>query len=172
MKVEEAIMNRYSVRSFQDKDIPEEIIEKVKTAIWASPSADNRQPYKFIFLKDKETKEKLVSQGKTYHFVKDAPVVIVAIADPSEAYPYIGNKRKPVYLIDIGIALAQANLVLTENNIGGCWVIVFDEKKIKEILNIPEHLEVVALFPIGYSNSKRKSLSRKPKDKLFYQSSL
>ena len=107
MDVEKAIMERYSVRSFEDREIPEEIVEKIKKAIWISPSADNRQPYRFIFVKDKNLKERLVSEGKTYNFVKEAPIVIAALANPDEAYPYIGKERQPVYLIDIGIALAH-----------------------------------------------------------------
>ncbi len=167
MNVEKAVMERYSVRSFQDKDIPEEVIEKIKKAIWISPSADNRQPYKFIFVKDKKIKEQLVKEGKTYEFVGKAPLVIVAVADPEEAYPYIGREKHEVYLLDIGIAIAQANLVATENGLGGCWVIVFDEEKIKKILNIPEKYIVVALFPVGYSNSKRGGIYRKREEQLF-----
>ncbi len=167
MDVERAVMERYSVRSFQEKDIPDHIIEKIKKAIWISPSADNRQPYKFIFIKDKTTKERLVKEGKTYRFVNQAPLVIVALADPSQAYPYIGRERQQVYLIDIGIALSQANLVATENGIGGCWVIVFDEDKVREILNIPKKYKVIALFPMGYSNTKRGAIYRKSEDELF-----
>ena len=167
MDVEKAIMERYSVRSFENREIPEEIVEKIKRAIWISPSADNRQPYKFIFVKDKKLKERLVSEGKTYNFVKDAPIVIAALAKPDEAYPYIGKEEQPVYLIDIGIALAQANLIMTENGIGGCWVIVFDEEKIKEILNIPSQYKVVALFPMGYSKKPRGSITRKREEELF-----
>ncbi len=107
MDVKKAIMERYSVRSFEDREIPEEIIEKIKKAIWISPSADNRQPYRFIFVKDKKVRERIAREGKSYGFVKEAPMVIVALAKPDEAYPYIGKEKQPVYLIDIGIALAH-----------------------------------------------------------------
>ncbi len=169
MDVEKAITERYSVRSFQEKEIPKEIIDKIKKAIWISPSADNRQPYRFVFVKDKTTKNRLVQEGKTYRFVKDAPLVLVAVANPDEAYPYIGNEREPVYLLDIGIALSQANLIATENGIGGCWVIVFDEEKIKEILNIPKNYKVIALFPMGYPKDRRGSIHRKREDELFFE---
>ncbi len=167
MKVEEAIMERYSVRSFQGKPIPDEVIEKIKKAIWISPSADNRQPYKFIFVKDKNTIERLAKEGKSYSFVSEAPLVIVALANPQEAYPYIGNTKEDVYLLDIGIALAQANLIAVENGIGGCWVIVFNEENIKKILNIPPKYKVVALFPMGYPARKRGSVYRKREEELF-----
>ncbi len=169
MDVEKAIMERYSVRSFQEKEIPKEIIDKIKKAIWISPSADNRQPYRFVFVKDKTTKNRLVQEGKTYRFVKDAPLVLVAVANPDEAYPYIGNEREPVYLLDIGIALSQANLIATENGIGGCWVIVFDEEKIKEILNIPKNYKVIALFPMGYPKDRRGSIHRKRENEPFFE---
>ncbi len=64
---------------------------------------------------------------------------------------------------------AQANLLMTENGIGGCWVIVFDEEKIKEILNIPPQYKVVALFPMGYSKRPRGGIIRKREEELFLE---
>jgi nitroreductase len=57
----EAIKKRQSVRSYQDKEIPEGILQQILEAGRLAPSAKNNQPWKFIFVKDNNLKKKLIS---------------------------------------------------------------------------------------------------------------
>ena len=54
-------------------------------------------------------------------------------------------------LLDVTIALDHVTLAATELGLGTCWICKFDEKKVKEILDIPEKIRVVALMLIGYA---------------------
>ena len=72
----EAIKKRQSVRSYQDKEVPEEILQQILEAGRLAPSAKNTQSWKFIVVKDKDLRKKLVPACKNQEFVGEAPVVI------------------------------------------------------------------------------------------------
>jgi nitroreductase len=74
----EAIKKRQSVRSYQDKEIPEEILQQILEAGRLAPSASNRQGWKFIVVKDENLRKKLVPACKNQKFVGEAPIVVAA----------------------------------------------------------------------------------------------
>jgi len=59
------------------------------------------------------------------------------------------NERMPTTLLNVAIAIEHIVLEAVELGLGSCWVRLFDEKKIKQTLNLPDHLCVVAILPIG-----------------------
>jgi nitroreductase len=145
MEVYEAVQKRRSVRAYEPTPIPKETLDKVLDAARISPSANNRQPWHFILVTDPE-KKKVLSKGLFAKFVHEAPTVIVACGD---------EKASPKwYTVDTAIALQNLVLVATGEGLGTCWVGSFDEGDVKKLLDIPEHLRVVALLPIGYPREK------------------
>jgi nitroreductase len=146
MEVLEAIQKRYSCRKYLEKDIPKDLILKILEAARLAPSAGNIQPWFFIIVNDKEKKEIIAKSGRWANFIEKAPIVIVGC----------GNKEASPkwYKVDVSIAMEHMVLEATELGLGTCWVGSFDEKKVKEILKIPEKYEVVALLAIGYPTEK------------------
>ena len=55
----EEIKSRHSVRNFSDKDVPDEILEKILEAARLAPSWVNVQPWQFIVIRNGETKQLL-----------------------------------------------------------------------------------------------------------------
>ncbi len=146
MEVFEAIQKRYSCRKYLEKDIPKDLILKILEAARLAPSAGNIQPWFFIIVNDKEKKEIIAKSGRWASFIEKAPIVIVGC----------GNKEASPkwYKVDVSIAMEHMVLEATELGLGTCWVGSFDEKKVKEILKIPEKYEVIALLAIGYPAEK------------------
>ena len=141
------IKKRQSVRSYLKREIPEELLNKILEAGRLAPSATNRQPWKFIVVKDKELKKQLVPACKNQGFVGEASVVIVGCAtDPS----YKMGNGDYSYSVDLAIALDHISLQATDLGLGTCWIGAFYQDKVKEALDIPEDLNVVALMPLGY----------------------
>jgi nitroreductase len=147
MDVLEAIKKRRSVRNYLDRPIAEEKLNDVLEAGRLAPSAGNRQEWRFIVVRDQETKMKLSEAANGQSFVGEAPVVIVACA---ETDGYVMSCGQPSYPIDVAISLNHISLVAVEYGLGTCWIGAFNEKKVKEILGIPEQIRVVELMPIGY----------------------
>lgn len=147
MDVMTAIQSRRSIRSYKDKEIEEDKLEKVLEAGRLAPSANNRQEWKFVVVRDKDTRQKLAVASRNQHFVGEAPCVIVACAIETAHVMPCGQLSYP---IDLAIAVDHMSLKAVEENLGTCWIGAFDEGEVKTILGIPERIRIVALLPIGY----------------------
>jgi nitroreductase len=146
MEVQEAVRVRKSVRAYDDRPVPEDALGRILEAARLSPSAVNRQPWNLIVVRD-EARRKALSEGMFARFLKEAPVVIVGCGD--------AKSSKDWCTIDTTIALQTLVIAATAEGLGTCWIGSFDEPKVKALLKIPEHWEVVCLVAVGY---ERKSL--------------
>ena len=71
-------------------------------------------------------------------------------------------KRTPTTLLNVAIAIEHIVLEAVELGLGSCWVRLFDEQKVKQLLSLPENLVVVALLPVGVPNENPKPRPRLP----------
>ena len=169
MEFDEVIISRKSVRSFQNKEIPEDILNNMMEAVRLSPSFQNRQCWRFVVIRNKKIIKDLALRSgmisKVNFFIKDAPIVIVACADPAKSGT-MNNQN--YYLVDTAISFQQMMLSAWNNGIGSCWLAAFNERYVRDILEIPPNIRVVALSPFGYPKEK-KSLYEKAV-KIFAQS--
>ncbi len=163
MKFQELILNRQSVRKYIDKSIEKEKIMSCLEAARLAPSASNAQPWKFIVIDDFDLKEKVAKE--TYSlvagfnkFVHQAPVIIAITLEKPTLVNRIGGriKKKEWKLIDVGIAAEHLCLQATELGLGTCMLGWYNEKEIKELLNIPEKKSIALLISIGYFDKDYK----------------
>lgn len=179
MDVFEAIGRRKSIRAYADKDVEEEKLLKVLEAGRLAPSAKNRQEWRFIVVRDRETRHKLVSAAMGQRSVEQAPVTLVGCAVGTDYYMPCGQLA---YTVDVSIAFSFMMLEAIELGLGTCWLGAFHEDKVKEILNIPDAMRVVVVMPLGYPaenvggsviNSAMRVLAtgayRKPLDEIVYR---
>ena len=163
MDVFTAISQRWSVRAYKAADVEEDKLKKILEAARLSPSASNRQEWKFIVVKNKETKKKLAKAAFGQSFIGEAPVVIVACGTETKSIMGCGQ---PTHTVDVSIACAYMILQAYELGLGTCWIGAFKEDETKKILNIPEHVRVVAMTPLGYPNQPPSQKSRKNLDRI------
>jgi len=158
MDVFTAISQRSSVRAYKDTDIEEDKLRKVLEAARLSPSASNRQEWKFIVVRDKEARRKLAKAAFGQSFIGEAPVVIAACGTESKSFMACGQ---PTYTVDVSIACSFMILQAYELGLGTCWIGAFEEDEVKKILKIPEEVRVVAMAPLGYPNQPPSQKFRK-----------
>ena len=160
MNILKVVKERRSIRNFQKKRIPDELIDKlIEALIWA-PSAGNLQSRKFYFVKDEKTKKKIAAAALNQNFIAEAPLVIVGCADARIAYKY---GERGVYLYspqDVALSIMGMMLVAHENRLGSCWVGAFRENEVARILNTPKNLRPVAIVPVGYPSKVPSPPSR------------
>jgi len=156
VEFEDVITTRRSVRSFQNREIPEEIVNKMMEAAKLSPSFQNKKCWRFVLVRDNKLIYDLALRSglvsKINFFIKDAPLVVAACADPSRSGTM---NEQDYYLVDTAIAFQQMMLTAWNYGIGSCWLAAFSEQRVKQILEIPDHIRVVALSPFGYPKQKR-----------------
>ena len=147
MDIYEAISLRKSVRAFQEKDVPEEIITRVLEATRLAPSASNRQEWRFVVVRELAARKALSQAACNQEFVAQAPVILACCAETDN---HVMTCGQPCYPIDVSIAVDHVTLCAAAEGLGTCWIGAFHEDQVKEILGIPPHIRVVALLPIGY----------------------
>lgn len=158
MDVFEAISKRRSIRKYKNTPVEDEKLEMILEAARIAPSAANRQEWKFIIVKDKVTREKLVEAANGQKFVGEAPVTVVACATESKRVMPCGQYA---YTVDLSIAVSFMILEATEQGLGTCWLGAFDEEKVRNVLSIPERIRVPAMFTIGYAGEEPHQRPRK-----------
>ena len=200
MDVREAIKKRRSIRKFKPDPIPEEKIRLLLESARLAPSGTNTQPWRFIIVKDNDTKKKLQEAAHNQRHVKSSPVIIVCCADlkafkefpervdeliESGALPertrevFIPYLKKGMDTVtkdalmvaaaaNIAIAVEHIVLQAVEIGLGTCWVRWYEDDKVKEILDIPEHVEVMALLPVGVPDEEPSQRPRQKLDKIVY----
>jgi len=175
----ETILKRRSVRKFKKTEIPEEIISKMLEAARFAPSWANTQCWRFILVKELETKEKISEAFPTrnpgFSSLLTAPLVVVAFAEKFKSGFYKGeastNKGEYWYMFDVALALQNMVLTAWENGIGSVYLGLFDAQKVANSLNIPVDYEVVAILPFGYPDEEPKCPPRKSLEEIvFYES--
>jgi len=163
MDVFTAISQRSSVRAYKATDVEEDKLKKILEAGRLSPSASNHQEWKFVVVRNGETKKKLAKAAFGQTFIGEAPVVIVACGTESKTIMACGQ---PAYTVDVSIACAFMILQAYELGLGTCWIGAFKEDEVKKILKIPEEVRVVAMTPLGYPDQPPSQKSRKDLDQI------
>ena len=146
MNVAEAIALRRSIRAFEGRSVEEEKLKKVLEAGRLSPSGNNSQNRKFVVVRDRRTREKLVKAAGNQTFVGQAPVVIAACGE----------------IVDVIIAVDHMTLQAVEEGLGTCWIGFFTEADVRKLLGIPDTVRVVVLLPMGYPAEKPEARPRNP----------
>jgi len=147
MTVREAIETRKSVRTWEDRDVPSEVLDRVMGAVRLAPSARNQQEWRFVVVRDAKLRAAVADAAAGQRFVGEAPVVVVACAVTDRRTMRCGH---PAFLIDVAIALDHLSLAAVEEGLGTCWIGAFDPDRVRELLGIPSGVEVVELMPLGY----------------------
>lgn len=153
MSTYQLIKKRRSIRSFLDKPIKKDKIKKILDAGRWAPSGLNNQPWRFIIVKNKVTKEKISEFTKYSYIVKEADCLILIFLDKKNSYHLIKDT------LAIGACIQNILLCALELDISSCWLgeILNQKTKINELLEIDLRYDLMAAIALGYSNEKSKS---------------
>ncbi|MBZ0109617.1 MAG: nitroreductase family protein [Candidatus Scalindua rubra] len=200
MDVSEAIRTRRSIRKFKSNPIPDEKIKLLLESARLAPSGTNTQPWRFIVVKDDDTKAKLQRASHNQRHIKPAPVIIVCCVDlkafkefpvrvdeliksgalperTREVFiPYLergmSTVTKDALMVaaaaNVSIAVEHIVLQAVEIGLGTCWVRWYEDEKVKETLDIPDHMEVMALLPVGIPDEDPSPRPRLSLDKIVF----
>ena len=163
MELKEVIEKRESIRDYEDKPIPQDKLLRVLEAARLAPSGSNRQPWKFVVVKDRQTRQKLAQAAEGQTFVGKAPVVIAAVTTMPELVMICGVAEYPV---DLAIAVDHLTLAAVDEGLGTCWIGAFSQEKVCDILKIPKSCRTVALLPLGFPKQPGRPKVRKSLDEI------
>ena len=188
----QAIQERQGVLSYRPDPVPRELVESVLRAACAAPSPANTQPWEWIAVHDPELVSTLVShliktqekgvfrsmldtapefiEGlmKRYRDLEKAPWWIVLCRHrrvqlgPPELNPLIRDWE----LCSLGAAMGILMTAAVSLGLGSRWFgnPMLDPEPIKELLNIPEEMEIIAASPLGYHDQPKKERPKQDLD--------
>ena len=167
------VRNRQSDRAYLDKPVEQEKLINCLEAARLAPSACNSQPWTFIVVNDADLKNK-VAEATTNsllplnHFTKQAPLHVVIVQETPKLITQLGGaiKDKEYPLIDIGIATEHFCLQAASEGLGTCILGWFNEKKIKQLLNIPKGKRPLLIITLGYPAKPTREKQRKDFDEI------
>jgi nitroreductase len=186
-----AIKERRSIRKFQDKDVDSVKIEQIlKAATWA-PSANNDQPWKFVVVRSKETKKKIVealkfrmknyyeSQGVPldrmmayWSNIFSAPVHIFVFCDTSGIELEKEWEEIQMLWSIQGVSAASQSILLSAQalGLGSLWmgVTLTVENEIKTLLHVPDKVRLMTVIAIGYPDEEPLPPVRKPLSEVIF----
>ncbi len=153
----ELIQSRRSIRNYQDKAVPDDVLNKILEAVRWSPSWANTQCWEVVVVKDQETKQKLQAvltpTNPANKAMVEAPVILVLCGQLNKSGSYKGQvvtKFGDWFLFDLGIATQSICLTAHSLGLGTVVVGLFDHNQAKQVVGLPEGYELVAMLPIGY----------------------
>ena len=164
MKVSDAIWKRRSIRRFQQREVEERKIIKCIDAARIAPSAANLQPLEYIVVRKPEIRKKIFKEIKWAGYLDwnpredEAPMAYVAVLKNRN----ILSDGK----YDVGLAVENMILCGMEEGISSCIIASFDKKRAREILDVPEKMEIELLVAFGYP--AEKSVMEEMKDSIKY----
>jgi len=147
VEVVEALRPRKSVRSYLEKPVEPELLNKVLEAARLAPSARNDQEWRFVVVTDADKRRRLATEASNQPFMAEAPVIIAACAQTDGRVMRCGQTAYP---IDVAIAVDHLTLAAAALGLGTCWIGAFNAPAARQILGIPEQIQVVELLLLGY----------------------
>lgn len=155
MELLELIRKRRSIRQYQDKPIPKDVLEKIVDAARFAATARDVQPWQFIVITEKLSLGRLAELADHGKFITQARACIAVFCEDTK------------YYLEDGCAATQ-NILLaaTAFGVGSCWV-AGDKKpycpQVADLLNVPDKFRLVSLVSLGYpiSVSEFKIASKK-----------
>lgn len=155
------IMTRTSVRSYSDRPVTDSQIDTLLRAAMAAPTAGNKQPWRFVVIRDRAILDSIAADFPTMTMMKHAPLAVVVCGDTEATFPGEG--------VDYWIQDASAateNLLLAAHSIGlgavWCGVYPLSERInwFSAKLRLPQNVLPLNCIAIGYPSNEGK-----PKDK-------
>jgi len=185
----ELLRNRSSVRRFQDKPVPHDVLQRILEAGRLSPSGGNEQPWVFGVITDGELIARIAEIAYQQKWIARAPLLIVLCTvgvDQLRGGRDIQRDRFPEYAEAIAqmdqdlywalnqeehqtkIAGTHMALAALEHGVGSCWISRFQVKRLATLLNLPKGYIPCEILVLGYAESKGETSTKKSLDEIVF----
>lgn len=190
VELNDLVRSRRAIRRYQDRPVPDALLENMLAAAMWAPSAHNRQPWRFAVLSSARAKERLARTmgrklrqdrerdgdpvelierdvSRSYARISGAPVVIVFFLSLSDMDQYADERRsaaeRQMAVQSVAMAVQNLWLMATAEGLGACWLCapLFVPELVQQTLSVPEDWEAQGLLTMGWPAEER-SKTRRP----------
>ncbi len=147
MELQSVIEKRRASRALKGVEIFDEIVDELKKASSLAPSCFNNQPWHFIFVRQEEKLNRVISALSRGNAWAGNASMIVAVVSKKEDDCILGTRE--YFLFDTGMAAAFMILRAIELGLVAHPIAGYSPEKVKGILKIPEEMTLIALLVVG-----------------------
>jgi nitroreductase len=157
----DAIRSRRSIRHFEQRPVPDEIVEQLKEAMLRSPTGRSLHPWRFVFVRDPELLRALSqTRQRASAFVAEAPLAVVVCGEPATSDTWVE---------DCAIAAVTLQLAAVELGLGSCWTQIrlrehpdgrSAEEYVREVLGLAPDVGVLCTVALGYPSESKPERER------------
>lgn len=140
MNVFEAVRTVLAVRSYADRPVPDETVQRIVESAHLTASSINKQPWHFIVVRDRERMRKIAPLARTGPYIADAQMAIVVAVEKESRYGVSDASR----------AIQDMMLTAWEDGVGSNWVGFGGMTEVGDLLGVPTDYDVLAVVPFGY----------------------
>jgi nitroreductase len=153
MDTYDAVRTMLAVRQYQDKPIPEDVVQKIVEAGHLSGSSMNLQPWRFVVVQNRETLRRIGELAKSGPYVAQAALAVV-----------VAIEKTQFAVSDASRAIQSMMLYAWSEGIGSNWVGFSGLASVNALIGIPADLDILAIVPFGYPATAigRGKKKRKP----------
>jgi len=171
MEFQDVVRKRRMVRSFEDRPLPRDVVDRILANAQRAPSAGFSQGWAFLVLEAPDQRmrywDALWSADMREKFgwpdMFKAPLLVVCLshkrvylsryAEPDKGWTDMDEKRWPVpyWDIDTGMAAMLVLLTAVDAGLGAVFFGISDQAKLRETFGLPEELTAIGTVAIGYA---------------------
>jgi len=160
MELLDGIYSRRSVRHYTAEPVAREaLLEIVKAGTWA-PSGLNNQPWRFVLVRESAVRKQMAELTRYARIIREAPALVAVFIDRQAMY----NELKDYQ----GIGACLQNMLLAAHalGLGAVWLgeILNSAPEVRGLLELPAHLELMAVVAVGHPARRDQSSERLPID--------
>lgn len=157
MDLLEGIYARRSIRQYISQPVErEQLIEIIKAGTWA-PSGLNNQPWRFVIVRERESRVKLAGFTKYRKIIESAPACIVVFVDRGAMYNDVKDHQA------MGACIQNMLLAAHALGLGAVWLgeILKNAENVRIFLGLPPEMELMAVIAIGHPSGGSRTSQRK-----------
>jgi nitroreductase len=162
------LKKRRSIRDFEEKEVPLDLIIEIIKESCLAPSAENGQPWKFIIVNNKEWIKKLSDESKRnlLAYIEEDPDIPIkkyeaVLKDKNFNVFYnapclvymVGSKKIRTLQVDCALAASYFMFSASERGLGTCWIglgMHIQDPELRQHIEMPEDCQIVAPIILGY----------------------
>ena len=160
------IFSRRSIRKYQDRKIPDDMINDLLEAAMAAPSAVAKDPWHFIVVKSREMLDTIAATLPNTKMLSQAPAAFIVCGDINKAH----IQAESYMLQDLSAAVE--NILISANilELGTCWLGLHPRPErlafIRELFGLPDNIIPMCGIALGWPAEQPEPRTRYRKERV------
>ena len=161
------LFKRRSIRSFKEKSVEQEKINRILEAGMCAPSGGGKAPWEFIVVTNEEVRTAISKMSPHAKMAAKAPILIITLAIPDISLK--GNR----WPLDLSACTQNMLIQIADEGLGGVWLGFYPEEErmenLREYFNLPKNIVPFSVIAFGYGNKSNEYIKKYDEKKVHYE---